>query len=256
MRSILIYLYNSKITLFKRLIPSILRKNLFFMKFQTINLGFCKIRLNLRHSIDREIYLKGFYEKNQIEYLHKISKNENINYFLDIGSYVGYYALFFRNIENVYAFEPNKRNFENLQKNIAINNAKIIAKNIACSDSSIDQKIWYTDENKMGGSSIYNKDDFELLKYKKNNLKFISIKTNKLDNMLDIVNKKLLVKIDVERHEINVLKGACEKVFKNNQVIMQIEIHKNLKNQVFNFLKVNNFNHINSIGPDHYFKNY
>ena len=80
MRSLLTYLYNLKIGLFKRIIPSILRKN-FFKKIQTVDLNFCKIILNLSNSIDREIYLKGFYEKEQIEYLDNISKNENIDNF-------------------------------------------------------------------------------------------------------------------------------------------------------------------------------
>ena len=121
MRSLLIYLYNLKSGFFKRIIPSILRKNFFFLKTQTINIGFCKIKLNLRNSIDREIYLKGYYEKEQIEYLDKISRNAKIEYFLDIGSYIGYYSLFFKYIKNVHAFEPNKENFKQLQENIRIN---------------------------------------------------------------------------------------------------------------------------------------
>lgn len=256
MRSLLIYLYNLKSSFFKRIIPSILRKKIFFSRDQIINIGFCKISLNLSNSIDREIYLKGFYEKEQIEYLNNISKNEKIDYFLDIGSYIGYYSLFFKNIKNIHAFEPNKGNFKYLQKNIEINNANITAHNIACSEYSSEKIIWYTDKNKMGGSSVYNKNDPELSKYKKDDIKFEEIKAKKLDDILDIKNKNLLIKIDVERHEINVLKGASEKTLKNNNVIMQIEIQKDLKNEVFSFLEKNNFKFIDSISHDHYFKNY
>ena len=249
-------MYNLKSSFFKRIIPSILRKKIFFSKDQIINIGFCKISLNLSNSIDREIYLKGFYEKEQIEYLNNISKNEKIDYFLDIGSYIGYYSLFFKNIKNIHAFEPNKVNFKYLQKNIEINNTNITAHNIACSEFSSEKIIWYTDKNKMGGSSIYNKNDPELSKYKKEDIKFEEIKAKKLDDILDIKNKNLLIKIDVERHEIDVLKGAYEKTLKNNNVIMQIEIQKDLKNEVFSFLEKNNFKLLNSIGHDYYFKNY
>jgi FkbM family methyltransferase len=255
LRSIIIFLYNLKGGLFKRIIPSILRKNLFYSKIKIIDLKFFKIRLNLRNSIDREIYLKGFYEKKQLDYFYKISKNENIDTFLDIGSYIGYYALFFKYIKNVHAFEPNQDNFETLQFNKKINNAKIKTHNIACSDKSVKSKIWYTDPNKMGGSSIYNKNDFELSKYKKNDLKFENVTLKKLDDIIKIKNQNLLIKIDVERHEINVLKGGC-KILTNNKVILQVEVHKDLEAKVFNFLKNNKFNFINSIGPDHYFKNY
>ena len=108
----------------------------------------------------------------------------------------------------------------------------------------------------MGGSSIYNKNDPELLKYKKEDIKFEKIDAKKLDDIIDIKNNNVLIKIDVERHEIDVLKGACEKILKNNNVIMQIEIQEDLKNRVFNFLEKNNFKLINSIRHDYYFKNY
>ena len=212
--------------------------------------------LNLSSSIDREIYLKGFYEKEQIEYLDKISKNDKIDFFLDIGANIGYYSLFFKDIKNVHAFEPNKENFKQLKKNIEINNTNIVIHNIACSENSGDKIIWYTDKNKMGGSSIYNENDPELLKYKKEEIKFEKVKGKKLDDIIDIRNNNLLIKIDVERHEIDVLKGACEKILRNNNVIMQIEIQEDLKNKVFNFLEKNNFKFIDSIGCDYYFKNY
>ena len=212
--------------------------------------------LNLSSSIDREIYLKGFYEKEQIEYLDKISKNEKVDFFLDIGANIGYYSLFFKDIKNVHAFEPNKENFKHLKKNIEINNTNIVIHNFACSENSVDKIIWYTDKNKMGGSSIYNENDPELLKYKKEEIKFEKVKVKKLDDVIDIRNNNLLIKIDVERHEIDVLKGACEKILRNNNVIMQIEIQEDLKNKVFNFLEKNNFKFINSIGCDYYFKNY
>ena len=108
----------------------------------------------------------------------------------------------------------------------------------------------------MGGSSIYNKDDTELLKYKKEDINFEKVEAKKLDDIMEIKNKNLLIKIDVERHEIDVLKGACKKILKNNNIIMQIEIQKELKNKVFNFLKKNNFKFMNSIGYDYYFTNY
>jgi len=238
------------------MIPSILRKGIFFSKNQIVNLGFCKISLNLENSIDREIYLKGFYEKEQIEYLYRISKNEKIDYFLDIGSYIGYYSLYFSNIKNIHAFEPNETNFKYLQKNIELNNINITAHNTACSETTSDKLIWYTDENKMGGSTIYYENDPELSKYNKKDIKFKNIKTKKLDDVIDIKNKKILIKIDVERHEFNVLLGAYRKTLKENKVIMQIEIKKELENKIFSFLEENNFKLINSISHDHYFKNY
>ena len=254
MRSLAIFLYNLRGGFFKRIIPSLLRKNFFFKK-TIIDLGFCKINLNLKNSIDREIYLKNKYEIEQIKYLQKISENQNIDYFLDIGSYIGYYALYFKNIKNVYAFEPNKKNFAQLVENINLNKSNITACNFACSNLNDYQDIWYDNKQKMGGSSIYKKEDIRLSKYNKGELIFEKIETRRLDDFIKISKKNLIIKMDVEKHEIYALEGAIH-TLNNNKITMQIEIDDKLKNEVFNFLKANNFKHINSIAPDHYFKNY
>ena len=249
------FLYNLKIPFFKRLIPSLV-KRLNFDKIKIIELSFAKIRVDLSQSIDREIYLNGFYEKKQILFLENICKKNKINHFFDIGANIGYYSLYFNNIKNIYAFEPNKLNFQNLRYNNDLNNFNIKLYNFGLSDSESNSEIWYTDKNKMGGSAIYNKNDPELLKYKKDEIIFEKIKTKRLDEILDIKGKNLLIKIDVERHEIGVLKGSYENILNKNKVIMQIEIHKDLKNNIFTFLEKNNFKFLHSIGHDYYFKNY
>ena len=70
-----------------------------------------------------------------------------------------------------------------------------------------------------------------------------------------MVDKNLLIKIDVERHEIFVLKGS-EKILNNNKVFLQIEIFPELFDEINNFLLNRNFKLINNIGWDYYFKNY
>ncbi len=256
MRKLIIFLYNINITLFKRLVPSLLRRIFFIGKTQVIDLNFCKIVLNLKNSIDREIYLKGYYEKEQIDFLKKVSKKENIEYFLDVGSYIGYYSLCFMNIKNIYAFEPNIKNFQQLEKNFKLNNINGFIYNVACSNMSEEKKIWYTNKNKMGGSAIYKKNDPELKKYDKNKIIFENIQTKRLDEMVKIEGKNLIIKIDVERHELDVLKGSCDNILNKNKVIMQIEVQNDLKNKVFSFLESNSFKKIHSIGHDFYFKNF
>ena len=70
--------------------------------------------------------------------------------------------------------------------------------------------------------------------------------------MLDIKNKKILVKIDVERHEKKVLEGMS-KLIEQNDIILQIEIGDQNKNEVFNYLKKIQLRWINTIRHDHYF---
>jgi FkbM family methyltransferase len=245
------FLYNLKIPFFKRLIPSLV-KRLNFDKIKIIELSFAKIRVDLSQSIDREIYLNGFYEKKQILFLENICKKNKINHFFDIGANIGYYSLYFNNIKNIYAFEPNKLNFQNLRYNNDLNNFNIKLYNFGLSDSESNSEIWYTDKNKMGGSAIFNAEDPELKKYIYKDIIKEKILIKRLDDIIEIKKSNILIKIDVERHEKKVLIGM-EKILKQNKIILQVEIGNDQKKEVFDYLDILGLKWINSIRHDHYF---
>jgi len=92
-------------------------------------------------------------------------------------------------------------------------------------------------------------------KKSKDNFFYQSINTKKLDNIINPINKHLLIKIDVERHELFVLKGA-EKILTNNKIFLQIEIFPKLFDNINNFLLNKNFKLIKNIDWDYYYKNY
>lgn len=244
-----------KVPIIKRLIPSILR----FLKIKILeNVFNFKLYLDLSSSIDREIFLYKKYENDQILFLKKNIDNYKFDFFLDIGSYIGFYALFIENntkIKNIYAFEPNELNFSRLKNNIKLNNSKVQIFNEACSDVNSKSKLWYTDINKTGGSSIFFQSDNEIKKYDQSKIIFKDINLIKLDNKLSIKNSSIIAKIDTERHELNVLKGAIN-LFSTNRTFLQIEIFPELKEYVFAYLKENNFLHTHSIKNDFYFKNF
>ena len=256
MNKFLRFLYNLKIPILKRLIPSLIKRNIFLNKIQILDLDFIKIRVDLSQIIDREIYLSGSYEKEQILFLQTLLKKNNVSNFFDVGSNIGYYSLYFRDIPNIFAFEPNSKNFESLKFNKKLNNQKNIRLfDFGLSDSNSECEIWYTDKNKMGGSSIFHEKDPELKKYSDKKIIKEKIKVKKLDDVVDIKNSNNLIKIDVERHEIFVLKGS-ESVLNNNKIFLQIEIFPELFNDINNFLTSRNFKLINNIGWDYYYKNY
>ena len=246
------FLYSLKFPLLKRLIPSLVKRFFFLSKNQIIKLSFGKIKIDLTQAIDREIYLNGFYEKEQLIFLDKICNKDEITHFLDIGANIGYYSLYFKKINNIFAFEPNKKNFLRLKENNELNNLNIKMYNFGLSNTNSDSEIWYTNKDKMGGSTIYEKNDPELKKYNYKNIIKEKILTKKLDEIIDINNSKILVKIDVERHEKKVLEGM-NKMIKQNNIIMQIEIGHDQKNEVFSYLNKLNLKWINTIRHDHYF---
>ena len=253
-RKILILLYSFK--LFKRLIPSLIRKLSSSKKGTIIFLEDFNINLFLTSSIDREIYLKSEYEKKQIDFVKKELLNQKYDYFFDVGAYIGYYSLSLCKLVPITAaFEPNQQNFQRLSKNVEINNFNVNCHNLGCSDGKKILKLWYTDKNKRGGSSILHDSDKEINKYDKNKLLFEVINTDKLDNLYTLSNKKIFFKIDVERHELNVLKGAAN-IISNNQCYFQIEIFPHLQDEILFYLNNNNFKLLHRINNDFYLKNF
>jgi len=255
----MIYLILKKLyrfKLLKRIVPSLLRYFGGKTKIKIFNFNFY---IYLQNSIEREIFLNNTYDYDRFLFLEKYINKFKFDYFFDIGSYTGYYSLYFSknsNIRNIISFEPNTLNFNKLIKNIKLNNLSIMTHNFACSDVDGDATIWFNNNNKMGGSSILNKNDNEINKYEHNKLKFQNIKTITIDKIYGhLDNKNILVKIDVERHENNVLEGGS-KFFNNNNILLQIEIEKELRDKVFEKLSKYNFKYINSIDDDHYFSNF
>ena len=253
-RQILILLFSLKP--FRRIIPSLIRKLSFASAGNIIFLNDFKINLFLTSSIDREIYLKNEYEKDQLDFIKKELLSQKYEYFFDIGAYIGYYSLSLcKLVNNTAAFEPNQQNFQRLSKNVEINNFNISCHNLGCSDSKNKLKLWYTDKNKRGGSSILQDTDKEINKYDKAKLLYEEIKTDKLDNLYPLKNKKIFFKIDVERHELNVLNGALN-LLSNNNIFMQIEIFPHLKDEILNFLNQKNFKLLKNINNDYYLNNF
>ena len=253
-RKILIILFSFKP--FKRIVPSLIRKLAFSTNGNIVTIDDFKINLFLKSSIDREIFLKNEYEKDQLDFVKKELLNQNYDYFFDIGAYIGYYSLSLYNlVHKTVAFEPNQQNFQRLYKNVVLNNFNIDCHNLGCSDKKDKLKLWYTDKNKRGGSSILQVSDKEINKYDKNKLLVEQIETDKLDNLYPLKNKKIFFKIDVERHELYVLKGASN-ILSNNQCHLQIEIFPHLQNEILSFLSDNKFKLLHRINNDFYLKNF
>ena len=248
------YIYKYRI--FKRIVPSLLRKTKKKVIVKSYNF---KISTSLKDSIDREIFLEGFYDRDRFNFLDKYFTNHNFDYFIDVGSYTGYYALYcyhYKKILNVFAFEPNIHNFNKLKENDLLNNSKINIYNFGCSDYEGEGQIWYNNINKTGGSSIHKPNDFEIKKYSLSKISTQNVKLKKLDSFFEnLSNKLIFIKVDVERYEMNVLKGSIN-ILKNNKILIQIESNLVLKGEVFNFLSKLNFIYISSIDDDHYLSNF
>ena len=255
-RTIINFLYKFKI--FKRIVPTLLKVMVKIFQIKEIkvihnNLIFS---LNPKNPIDREIYLKDKYEDDQITFLKKKIDENRIKIFIDIGAHMGFYSINLSKKKlDIYAFEPIVENFNQLKKNILINKIyNIKAYNCALSNIKKTATMWVPDKDRTGGFAIYNKNDEALTKYSMKNINKRVIQSDIGDDLLDIKNSVIAIKIDVERHEEEVLYGI-NKLLENNKIVIQIEIFEERKKQIFDLLENKNYYLIHSIDKDYYFTN-
>ena len=248
-----------KYSFFKRILPSVLKRFVRIFKMNSIIVKHEKIllNLNLNNPIDREIYLKGEYEGEQIAFISKLIDQYKIEYFLDIGAHMGYYSIKLSKKKiKIYAFEPIKNNYEQLKQNKLINKfTNLEIYNFALSNENKKIVMWVPDVNKTGGFSILDHKDEEINKYNKENLIRINSSSRIGDEIINFKDRKIAIKIDVERHEQYVLEGL-NNLLSNNMVILQVELFDKRKKSIENYLQEKRFQIFKIINQDHYFKNF
>ena len=95
----------------KRLYPSIVKKIFFIFNIGEISFKFFNVNflLNINEPMERDILLFDYYENEQINFLIQNLKNENFDYFFDIGANSGLYSLIIGNLFSsikIKSFEP------------------------------------------------------------------------------------------------------------------------------------------------------
>jgi len=239
-----------KLPILKRAIPSIYKKYILITKnfLKKKKIDGIKYKLDTRHLIDRNFYLRENYEDELFFWAKNLITLNKINIFLDIGSCWGVYSLRLSKIKKlkILSFDPITANIQRLDEMIKINRIK----NIRTFNTALG--------NKKGQVKFYGLENFtpNYTLYPTANEKNFSIcKIDKLDNLMKIRNNYLYLKVDIEKSEYPFLVGAINTLKKNN-VIIQIEILKKNKNKIFKFLKKNNFEYIFGNRNDYIFSNF
>ena len=172
---------------------------------------------------------------------------------IDVGVYRGVYTYEMSKYSKlVHAFEPNPVLFENIEKNLKkiIKNVSFYNCALSDKDESVRLKVPIRNKNynknnyeeyfQMGKATIHQKniiDEFESF----------DIQTKKLDDF-NFTNKISFIKIDVEGHEIEVIKGS-EKTIKKNKPTLLVEIEEQYtQKKVSETLK-----YINSLGYNSFY---
>ena len=175
--------------------------------------------------ISLEIMVDGIYDFRSINEIKKLLESNFLNFecetLIDVGANIGNHSVFFsKYFKNIISFEPNPFIYEILKintshyPNISINNFGLSTK----------EDLFYMSEDKrnLGGSKIYlDKKDIP------SSLLIKEVLLKQLDSLnIKASTNSVLIKLDVEGHEINVLRGATNFIKAYNPVIC-FEQHTN-----------------------------
>ncbi|MDW7690496.1 FkbM family methyltransferase [Flammeovirgaceae bacterium SG7u.111] len=172
-----------------------------------------KFEIDLNDDVQRGIYFNAF-EKKELQLIKKIIPENAVC--LDVGANIGFYTLNiskFRPKSTIHTFEPDPAVYAKLQRNCQINSVdnRVIHHPIALSDQISQQQFYRSDEAHYGCGSLSFQPQYSA--------ETIEIETCTLDHFLDehAIDQVDFIKIDIEGHELQMLKGA-KKTLENKKV--------------------------------------
>ncbi len=126
---------------------------------------------------------------------------------LDIGANIGYHTIFAaKRAKQIYAFEPEPRNFDLLKKNIQTNDCEnVVAVNIAVSDVSGAVELRIAEENRGGHSMVYGEEEIRNYGVRE----VVSVPSITIDDYLK-GGRVDFIKMDIEGAEGLALQGMFE----------------------------------------------
>lgn len=167
-------------------------------------------------TISQELLLSKKWEEFELsQFCKTIHPGDTV---LDIGAHIGIYTLMAASIvgENgkVFAFEPDKKNFMLLQKNIVVNGYKnVVLINKAISDSNKMLDFYINPEN-TGDHRAYFSDNT----WEKVTVEAITLDDYFMKEYPEYISKINVIKIDIQGSEYFALRGA-KRIFSKNKYI-------------------------------------
>ena len=214
------------------------------VEFTAVTSSGTTMLLTLKDWVQKNIFLFGYYEKNETDFWNNLTQHKNIVF--DIGANVGYYGLIASKKINphgkVFGFEPVSHIYKRAEHNIKLNGIQnFILNNIALSDKVGELTINVGNDANLGMSGINHH----------NYLSGISevVKVETVDHYVNSNNISQIdvIKIDVEGSESYVLKGMERSVADFKPTIL-IEILDTLllkagssKEEIYNYMWAKNY---------------
>jgi FkbM family methyltransferase len=207
--------------------------------------------------VGRHLYSRGFWEFRQIEFLEGQTRELQKSlggewWFVDVGANCGIFSLYFSKsglFKRVISFEPDRNNLVHLRMNMLMNkDTRIEVNEVGLSDRNGDAIL----KDDKGVSST-----LEFVATGKEVVQDISIR--RFDDEYQIEGKYLVIKMDIEGHELKALSGMT-KTLARNKCLLQVETWDKFEalSRQLGELGYANFHAFGTktSGGDFYFKNF
>lgn len=200
----------------------------------------------------RNIFIKGWYENEDIEFLHNYLKNRDDPVFIDVGANFGLYSLaLYRDCRTILAIEPSSREYHRLTNNLSYNgihNVLTIPK-AASNITDFPVKLLIAQDELAGQNAIGR---FYYSNTKQKDIE--EVDTTTIDYLVDSYNLKKVdtIKIDTDGHELQVLEGSKQTI-KRFKPLLLIELPTP---EVFEFLRLQRYQHIQNVNSENIIARY
>ena len=199
--------------------------------------------VDAEETVGRGMLTRGLWEFRQIEMMERLAREAGADgeaIFLDIGAYWGLYALYFEQLGlfgQVHAVEASRRNAVLLDANLRMNDLeqRIEVHRIAASDSKGEIQL----QENLGISRVVTSGG-------------VAVQALPMDEVFDFRDRVLVIKIDVEGHELAVLDGMAG-LLASNRVVLQVEAFADTYDEVSRRLQDAGLRQAGHVAPDDYF---
>lgn len=182
-----------------------------------------QLLLDQDNTVDRQIFLTGTWEREHLDTLFGLAQEQRRQHgeeavFLDIGAHWGLYALLAHKsgmFGRIVAFEPDPTNYAQLQANLFLNGAEaaIEALRLATSDRERTFGLYLRTHRNRGATRLVEAAQEDQM----------TCRAVRADSQLDIAGKLLVIKMDVESHELEAIDGLIG-LLARNRCVIQVEI--------------------------------
>jgi FkbM family methyltransferase len=195
-------------------------------KFKIINVNGSPMWVYLGDpGISRDLYLYRTREKFSVQFFEKFVKDDDV--VVDIGANIGYYVLLEHRIATrgqIFACEPVPFNRTLLERNLELNGIKDVqVLPLAFGDGEEGEREFYI-YDRINWASFHNNAGSKIVKT-------ITVKTTTVDAFTDQYlggRWPTLLRMDVEGHEYEIIKGAQRVLAQSPNLKIFMEIHPHL----------------------------